>query len=942
MSANDVTPAGQPEPGDVTPGDQPPDPFDYTDPANYVDDTEWIGDVPSELTPEQEARRDDTYKHVQRLAGEYGIPVFPIWQANEDGSCACPEGAGCERAGKHPIDSSWYEMATDDPEQAARWWRPLGKGEEKVDWRPKSNVGELMGIRHFLLDVDMGEGQQGDLTLDALISHHGGEDIPFTLMYDTGSGGRQYVFLRPEGVEVRNSVSELGNNLDVRGHRGFGIAPPSRSGKGLYRDRVNAQPALPPGWLTRWLVEQQEKRTRRLESLPKGDNDRPLPKQLSARAQGYIDGALRSAVKAVTWAPDHERNNVLNRESFNIFAKYGVVGLLDPGEIATALKEAAQACGLRGVEIPRTLQSAWEGAQNKPRSGELPDWIYEEYKPKLPSLASMIYEFERLYDLRRTVTGEFVSRPSGLEVPPLTTDIGEELGYLMRRWWRARAEEWEQCIAEMTANRQVDPDKPDDKDEPKEHGNPFQADAAFTTATSHLRASAAQHDLVEQHLRVVDVPGRVIVDLCDSAGQVAVITADGWEVTDPRLVVGKPWFKRNPAMRPQVLPARVAPADVVAILDEARDVLGFDDGQWVIALCGLIGAYFPSIARPGWWLAGPSGVGKTTRGEMLTGLVDPMRYLGGRLNLRRDERNARTKAVNTFVFTLDNASSITQDESDFWCTMHTGAAEQVRKLNSDNTMLSFEYRRIGLGTSRIMPRGFQSDALRRMLLIQLRGTDDHPDVGAIKAKYAEIKPRVIGALFCVISGILANLGKAMAEDLDGVPEMSDFARRLRAADLAIPGLAHTTGKDGQILLTTGANGQVLGLFEAYREHAIDVLVSAGLENPLVLMVIKLVENHELMNPGPLAKPLTKLPADLLNDLRKVAGDDIQEKWFPIDATRMGEKLIDMDGPLRRLGIAMGRAKHTNKGTPYTFTRTTVPKGDAGDSGSDAGNGVSIT
>ena len=92
----------------------------------------------------------------------------------------------------------------------------------------------------------------------------------------------------------------------------------------------------------------------------------------------------------MTWAPDHERNDTLNRESFNIFAKYGVAGLLDPGEIATALKEAAMACGLRGVEIPRTLQSAWEGAERKPRSGELPSFVFEEpaaTSGKPPSLA---------------------------------------------------------------------------------------------------------------------------------------------------------------------------------------------------------------------------------------------------------------------------------------------------------------------------------------------------------------------------------------------------------------------------------------------------------------------------------------------------------------------------------------------------------------------------
>ena len=110
----------------------------------------------------------------------------------------------------------WHDIATADAEQAARWWRPLAPGEDRVDWRPKANIGILMGVKHFLLDVDMGEDQQGDVSLTALITAHK-EDMPHTLMYQTGGGGRQHVMLLPEGVEVRNSVSELGDNLDIRG-----------------------------------------------------------------------------------------------------------------------------------------------------------------------------------------------------------------------------------------------------------------------------------------------------------------------------------------------------------------------------------------------------------------------------------------------------------------------------------------------------------------------------------------------------------------------------------------------------------------------------------------------------------------------------------------------------------------------------------------------------
>ena len=181
----------------------------------------------------------------------------------------------------------------------------------------------------------------------------------------------------------------------------------------------------PPGWLTRWLAEQQDKRNARLEALPKGDNDRPLPKNLSVRAQRYIQGALRGAAKAVSEAPNHERNVTLNREAFNLFAKYATAGLLDPGEIAVGLKEAAMACGLRGAEIPRTLRSAWEGAENKPRSGELPDWIFEEFRPRLPGLATLIYTFEKIYDLRRY-------RWRGVRLPPERPG-GARAGYRHRR-----------------------------------------------------------------------------------------------------------------------------------------------------------------------------------------------------------------------------------------------------------------------------------------------------------------------------------------------------------------------------------------------------------------------------------------------------------------------------------------------------------------------------
>ena len=397
MTADD-TAAGQP-------GQPPPDPFGYSDDFGIIRD-------PTELTPDEDDYRRRAFEKVVHYAGDYGIPVFPIWWMATEYACACNEGINCSNKGKHPIDLGWPEMATSDPEQAARWWRPLAVGEKIVDWRPRANVGLAMGDKHFLLDVDMGEDKSGDVSLTALISHYG-QDMPHTLMYQTGGGGRQHVMIIPDGTEARNSVSELGDNLDIRGIRGYGIAPPSISGKGEYIGVIDAQPSYPPEWLVNWLVERQRKRNERLLARPKGSKGRQLPEEMSPRARGYIEGAMADAVKKVSEAPDGQRNKILHDQAWALFTRFGVIGLLDPGEIATALKSAAHACGLHGIEVPNTLESAWTGAEDKDRSGELPGWVFAEpgaASGRMPSLTGMIYAFEDRYDLRRDVTGDFVSQ----------------------------------------------------------------------------------------------------------------------------------------------------------------------------------------------------------------------------------------------------------------------------------------------------------------------------------------------------------------------------------------------------------------------------------------------------------------------------------------------------------------------------------------------------
>ena len=590
---------------------------------------------------------------------------------------------------------------------------------------------------------------------------------------------------------------------------------------------------------------------------------------------------------------------------------------------------------------------------------------YAGDKPVRPGVETAVYTFEEIYDLRQSKDGEFWARPVEGSAPAVVTQIGDELKRPVALWWRRMAEAWnekegrrkkkaaeekaeqeaaarahleslgvltsaaaEQAEKEKAAKelREVfekelevlsKPSTSPEKEEEEGGMVPvFAKVEQVSNVLFHLEASATQHECIDLLMRVMDEPSRLIVDLCDAEGRVAVITRDGWQVCDLREVPGEPWFRRSMHMAPQVVPAPVWSEDVVKVLEKARKVIGMTPEQWRLALSWLVGGHFPSIDRSGLWFTGPSGAGKTTRGKMLAGWIDPAKELGGRINLKRDERDARTKAMNRYVFSMDNVAHVSRDDSDFWCTLHTGVADEVRQLHTDNRMLSYQYKRIGLGTSLSMPPGFEPDARRRMIHIALEVSDEHPATDKLWQTYKQIKPEVLGALYTVLSGVLKHLDEAQAVPLPGCPEMAAYARRLDAADLAHPGL---------------------GLYDAYRDHTAVIMVEAAGDKKLAMLIVEALaaqaeskEGIKLAKDGDLvgaAAELAKLakggkvigllkegkpftPTQLYDYLHDLAGIRVVEgeKWFPANPTWLGHQLTSLIGPLRALGIIVDREK----------------------------------
>lgn len=110
--------------------------------------------------------------------------------------------------GKQPLTSNGVHGATQDAETIDSW----------LERWPGCNIGLATG-QVVVIDLDGLEGEQSlsDLQLDV-------EDLPHTLEVRTGNGRHLY-FLCDE--QVGNSVGKLGPGIDVRGHGGYVIAPPS-------------------------------------------------------------------------------------------------------------------------------------------------------------------------------------------------------------------------------------------------------------------------------------------------------------------------------------------------------------------------------------------------------------------------------------------------------------------------------------------------------------------------------------------------------------------------------------------------------------------------------------------------------------------------------------------------------------------------------------------
>jgi hypothetical protein len=242
-----------------------------------------------------------------------GLAVFP----------APPDSKKSFKCAEHSNGRKWG-MTTDAAEITADFTR----------W-PNARIGLPTGIVNGVVIIETdtieGHGVDGAASLAQLEAKHG--PLPETLKGISPSGSIHRYFEHPDnGVKIRNSASEIGAGIDVRGDGGMVIAPPSSGYRWLNRNPIAPLPA--------WLI----------------DLTREKPPTISQRAVAaipiasgysstYGQAALESEIESLANTAPGARNDALNRASFNLH-QLVADGELDGGEVARQLIDAARVNGL--------------------------------------------------------------------------------------------------------------------------------------------------------------------------------------------------------------------------------------------------------------------------------------------------------------------------------------------------------------------------------------------------------------------------------------------------------------------------------------------------------------------------------------------------------------------------------------------------------------------
>ncbi|CRK83428.1 bifunctional DNA primase/polymerase [Neobacillus massiliamazoniensis] len=327
------------------------------------------------------------------------------------------------------------------------------------------------------------------------------------------------------------------------------------------------------------------------------------------------------------------------------------------------------------------------------------------------------------------------------------------------------------------------------------------------------------------YTRVAEHGNAIYVDLCNENWEAVEITAEGWKVVSNPPVI----FHRSSNMVAMPVPARDGS------LEELKPFINFrNEKEWKLIVAWLLAALRPGSPYPILTIQGEQGSAKSTNTKILSSLIDP-----SAIPLRTiptNERDLAIAAKNSWVLAFDNLSGLSNGMSDAFCKLSTGGGLSTRKLYSDDEETIFNIMRpvILNGIDDIAKR---QDLLDRSLVLFLPAIppNERKDEKTFWVNFDEVKPRVLGALFDVVSGALRELPNIK---LVTKPRMADFALWVTAAESALK----------------WTKGSFMAVYDENRNEAIE----QGLESDPVGVAVQAFMKNRFFWEDTVEKTLTEL------------------------------------------------------------------------------------
>ena len=290
--------------------------------------------------------------------------------------------------------------------------------------------------------------------------------------------------------------------------------------------------------------------------------------------------------------------------------------------------------------------------------------------------------------------------------------------------------------------------------------------AALEDSLAVLRGQAMKTEPRELAIRYGRDGDRIVVDLGRVDGKAVGIDADGWRVVDRSSIL----FERTELVGELPIP------DGGGTVELLRPLLNMGDADFDVLVGWIVAAMIPEIPHPILFLSGGQGTGKTTAATLIVGVLD-----ASDAPTRTQPRDPETYALSvagSWATVFDNVSKIPEWQSDAMCKSVTGDAFTKRKLYSDRELSVVSFRRV-LAITTIDAGCIRGDLADRLVLVDLETIDKGRTEREIRDRFTEIRARLLGAFFGLLSKTLDVLPGVT---LDALPRMADFAKVLAAVD----------------------------------------------------------------------------------------------------------------------------------------------------------------